>query len=56
MRSLDNAIRNATHMAVIDSFLLTYKPDDCGGFEDRNGRKAPARSVQMFYAAVAGAL
>ena len=56
MRSLDNAIRNATHRAVIEAFLLTYKPDDAGGFEDRNGRKAPARSVQMFYQAAAGAL
>ncbi|HEY7824500.1 MAG TPA: hypothetical protein VIG24_16785 [Acidimicrobiia bacterium] len=56
MRSLDNAIRNATHRAVIEAFLLTYKPDDCGGFEDRNGRKAPPRSVQMFYQAAAGAL
>jgi hypothetical protein len=56
MRSLDNVIRNATHRAVIEAFLLSYKPDDSGGFEDRNGRRAPSRSVQMFYAAVAGAL
>jgi hypothetical protein len=56
MRSLDNATRNATHRAVIECFLLTYKPDGHGGFEDKHGRHAPARSVQHFYAAVAGAL
>ena len=56
MRSLDNAVRNAMHRAIIDVFLLTYKPDGLGGFEDKHGRKAPARSVQHFYAAVAGAL
>lgn len=56
MKSLDQTIRTAMHHAVIDAFLLTYKPDDSGGFEDKHGRKAPPRSVQHFYTAVAGAL
>jgi len=56
MRSLDNVIRNTMHLAVIEAFLLTYKPDGLGGFEDKHGRKAPDRSVSHFYTAVAGAL
>lgn len=56
MKSLEQIVRNAVHASVIEAFLLTYKPDGQGGFEDQRGRKAPARSVQHFYAAVAGAL
>lgn len=56
MSSLDHPARQSQHAAIIESFLLTYKPDDLGGFENKAGRKAPAESVRLFFSAVAAAI